>query len=145
MGAVEALRVQLHWLRGRVMALRGQLPGARLARPGEAKAALREIRAIAGECEGLVAELARVADQIVRKDEQGEITLGGKLHLTTIEAARRSGMTDSNIRKLIKRGRISAHRHETSWVVDEQSLAGFVANRPRGTKRGRPRKPQTAA
>jgi hypothetical protein len=145
MGAVDALRVQLDRIRGRVMALRGQLPAAGLVRPGEARAALREIRAIAGECEGLVAEVARVADQIVRKGKQGEITLGGKLHLTTIEAARRSGMTDSNILKLIKQGRISAHRHESGWVVDEQSLTSFIANRPRGTRRGRPRKPQTAA
>ena len=144
-GAVDALRVQLDWIRGRVMALRGQLPAAGLARPGEARAALREIRAIAGECGGLVAELARVAGHIVRNDKQGEIMLGGKLHLTTIEAARRSGMTDSNILKLIKKGRISGYRHETGWVVDEQSLASFVANTPPRTKGGRPRTPQTAA
>jgi hypothetical protein len=139
-GAVDALRVRLEGIRGRMVGLRGQLPPAGLVRPGEARAALREIKAIARRCEAVVSELARVADQIVGKDKEGEITLGGKLHLTAIEAARRSGMTDSNIRKLIKQGRISGQQHETGWLIDEQSLASFVANRQRRAKRGRPKK-----
>jgi len=140
LGAVEALRIRLEGIRGRMVGVRRQLPPAGLVRPGEARAALREIKAITRQCEALVAELARVTDQIVRKDKEGEITVGGKLHLTAIEAARRSGMTDSNIRKLVKQGRISGQQHETGWVIDERSLASFVANRQHRAKRGRPRK-----
>jgi hypothetical protein len=68
-GAVNALRVRLEELRARMMGLRGQIPLARLVRPGEARAALREIKALAMGCEVLVAELVRVADQIVGEDK----------------------------------------------------------------------------
>jgi len=120
-GAVDALRVRLEEIRGRMMGLTAQLSAARLVRPGEARAALREIEAIARQCEVVVAELVRVADQIVRDDKEGEIMLGSKLHLTAIEAARRSGMSDSNIRKLVKQGRIRGQQQETGWVIDEHS------------------------
>ena len=53
--------------------------------------------------------------------QEGEIMLGSKLHLTAIEAARRSGMSDSNIRKLVKQGRIRGQQQETGWVIDEHS------------------------
>jgi excisionase family DNA binding protein len=120
-GDVE-LRMRLAWVRDRLGVIE------------------RELGALVKERTSLADEATQLADQIACKRQEGEITLGSKLYLTTIEAAHRTGMTGSNIRKLVKQGRIWGQRHGTDWIVDEQSLAGFVANRKNRTKRGRPSK-----
>jgi hypothetical protein len=70
----------------------------------------------------------------------GSITLDGKLYLTTVEGARRTGLYSGSIRWLIQRGRVAGRLHKTRWLVEEASLAAFVANREGRPKRGRPKK-----
>jgi excisionase family DNA binding protein len=64
------------------------------------------------------------------------------LHEPTIisvtEAARRAGITDRHVRRLIRDGVIQATRIGRAWLVDAESVAAYqrhpTMGRPRATK-----------
>ena len=55
--------------------------------------------------------------------------------ITTVEAARRLGVTPSRVRALIEAKRLKAFKYGREWLIDPKDLAA-VKNR----KVGRPRK-----
>jgi len=59
-------------------------------------------------------------------------------HISTAEAARRTGYTTEKILNLAKAGRLLSRLVVGRWFIDELSLKAFVANRKRRPKRGRP-------
>jgi excisionase family DNA binding protein len=58
--------------------------------------------------------------------------------ISVTEAARRAGITDRHIRRLIRDGAIQATRIGRAWLVDAESVAAYqrhpTMGRPRATK-----------
>jgi len=54
------------------------------------------------------------------------------------KVAHRSGYTVEQILNLGQTGRLLARKFRGKWLMDERSLAAFVANRETRPKRGRP-------
>jgi excisionase family DNA binding protein len=58
--------------------------------------------------------------------------------ISVTEAARRAGITDRHIRRLIRDGVIQATRIGRAWLVDAESVAAYqrhpTMGRPRATK-----------
>jgi excisionase family DNA binding protein len=61
--------------------------------------------------------------------------------ISVTEAARRAGITDRHIRRLIRDGVIQATRLGRAWLVDAESVAAYQ----RHPTMGRPAKPRRAA
>jgi excisionase family DNA binding protein len=61
--------------------------------------------------------------------------------ISVTEAARRAGITDRHIRRLIRDGVIQATRIGRAWLVDAESVAAYQ----RHPTMGRPVKPRRAA
>ncbi|HYT36322.1 MAG TPA: helix-turn-helix domain-containing protein [Ktedonobacteraceae bacterium] len=61
-------------------------------------------------------------------------------HLTTPEAAERSGLTRTYLALLLRRGRVEGFRHGRDWFVYTDSLEAFLASPRKSGPRG-PRKP----
>jgi excisionase family DNA binding protein len=60
--------------------------------------------------------------------------------ITTVEAARRLGVTPTRVRALIEAKRLKAFKYGREWLIDPKDLAA-VKNR----KVGRPRKTRKAS
>jgi excisionase family DNA binding protein len=60
--------------------------------------------------------------------------------ITTVEAAKRLGVTPSRVRALIEAKRLKAFKYGREWLIDPKDLAA-VKNR----KVGRPRKARKAS
>jgi len=58
-----------------------------------------------------------------------------KLRITTVEAARRLGVTPSRVRALIEAKRLKAFKYGREWLIDPKDLAAVKTR-----KVGRPRK-----
>jgi excisionase family DNA binding protein len=65
----------------------------------------------------------------------------GEAIISVTEAARRAGITDRHIRRLIFDGVIQATRIGRAWLVDAESVAAYQ----RHPTMGRPTKPRRAA
>ena len=60
-----------------------------------------------------------------------------KDYISTVQASKRYGLSVSQIRLLLKKGRIDGRKIARDWLVDPDSLANYMANRPRpGLKPG---------
>jgi hypothetical protein len=99
-----------------------------------------------------------VADELMRNQSPAElpdrfiiVTDGAGVEVARIalseryiwssEAARRSGYSAPHIVNLVRTGRLLGRKQGIRWLVDEQALNAFLANREGRTKRGgRPRK-----
>jgi excisionase family DNA binding protein len=64
-------------------------------------------------------------------------------HLTTPEAAERSGLTRTYLALLLRRGTLEGFRHGRDWFVYTDSLEAFLATPRKSGPRG-PRKPPSA-
>ena len=72
------------------------------------------------------------------------IVIDGKPHLLLADAAQRAGLTKRHLGTLARQGRVLARRLKGDWIVEQQSLAAFVANRALRPRRGRPRKSESS-
>jgi len=60
-----------------------------------------------------------------------------KDYISTAEASKRYGLSTSQIRLLLKKGKIHGRKIARDWLADPKSLANYMANRPRpGLKPG---------
>jgi excisionase family DNA binding protein len=58
-------------------------------------------------------------------------------YISTAEASKRYGLSDSQIRQLLIRGRIRGRKIARNWLVEPSSIEAYLANRPkRGLKPG---------
>ena len=65
-------------------------------------------------------------------------------HLTTPEAAARSGLTRTYLALLLRRGTLEGFRRGRDWFVYTDSLEAFLASPRKSGPRG-PRKPPSAS
>ena len=52
-------------------------------------------------------------------------------HLTTIQASEMYGLTDSHFRRLLEHGTIQGFKAGRDWLMNKESLAHYMANRPK--------------
>ena len=52
-------------------------------------------------------------------------------HLTTKQASEKYGLTDSHFRRLLEHGTIRGFKAGRDWLIDIESLAQYMANRPK--------------
>ena len=52
-------------------------------------------------------------------------------HVTTLQASVMYGITDSHFRRLLERGTIRGFKAGRDWLIDIESLAQYMANRPK--------------
>ena len=52
-------------------------------------------------------------------------------HLTTKQASEMYGLTDSHFRRLLEHGTIRGFKAGRDWLIDIESLAQYMANRPK--------------
>ena len=52
-------------------------------------------------------------------------------HFTTIQASEMYGLTDSHFRRLLEHGTIQGIKVGRDWLMDKESLAHYMANRPK--------------
>jgi excisionase family DNA binding protein len=64
-------------------------------------------------------------------------------HLTTPEAAERSGLSRPSLALLLRRGTLEGVRHGRDWFVSTDSLEAFLATPRKAGPRG-PRQPPSA-
>lgn len=58
-------------------------------------------------------------------------------YISTTEASKRYGLSTSQIRLLLNKGRIDGRKIARNWLVVPNSLANYMANRPKpGLKSG---------
>lgn len=61
-------------------------------------------------------------------------------YLTTREAAARSGISASQITLLLRRKVLQGERLDLQWLVSEESLSSYLANRPRPGRKKAPKR-----
>ena len=61
-------------------------------------------------------------------------------HLTTIQASEKYGLTDSHFRRLLEHGTIEGFKAGRDWLIDIESLAHYMANRPKPGPKAKNRK-----
>ncbi len=65
--------------------------------------------------------------------------IAGEHYITLAEAARQSGFTVNYLYTLVRYGRLRGKRTTNRWLVDEQAMQAYVANRSTRPRRGRPK------